>query len=207
MKMTSAVLALVLAGMLMIAGSRSAAAQPAAAPAGSIRVIDMVQVFNSLNDKKNGDAEIEQMANDLKRQRDAVNADLEQMAKELQTLNADSAIGKDAMDKAMKKGLELQNFSSYMEQKLTMEQRVRTAALYKKINDAVATYAKTNNVSLVIVTDKDDMHDARTPQELQQRITLRKVIYADEKLDITRTIIENMNAASHLGPAAAPAGH
>jgi len=136
-----------------------------------------------------------------------VNADLEQMAKELQTLNADSAIGKDAMDKAMKKGLELQNFSSYMEQKLTMEQRVRTAALYKKINDAVATYAKTNNVSLVIVTDKDDMHDARTPQELQQRITLRKVIYADEKLDITRTIIENMNAASHLGPAAAPAGH
>ena len=200
MKTAGIVMTLMLAGALALSGAQRVMAQPAA-PAGksTIAVVDMVLVFNSVDEKRKGDAEIEAMAKDLKQKRDALSAELETLKTDMASYTSDTAPGREAMDKAMKKALEFQNFSSYMQEKLSMEQRVRTAALYKKINDAVKTYADAHGVQLVLAFDKDNMADAANAQELQARITVRKVIYANDALDISKEIIAAMNTASHLG--------
>ena len=126
-------------------------------------------------------------------------ADLEDLKKELGQLKPDSDMYKETMEKALKKGFEVQNFSDYMRERLTMEQRVRTAGLYRRINEAIKTYAQANGIQLVLAADKDDMNNVTTPQELQSRITVRKVLYAADALDITRDIVQAMNAAAKLG--------
>jgi Skp family chaperone for outer membrane proteins len=195
-------MALIVAGALAVSGAQVLAQPSAATAAGgkkTIAVVDVVKVFNSVNAKATGDAEIEKLAKDLDAERKVIESDLEALKKEMAQLKPDSDMYKETIDKALRKGLELQDFSDYMRERLTMEQRVRTAALYRQINDQIKTYAEANGIILVLSYDKDDMSSATTPQELQSRITVRKVLYASDSLDITRDIIELMNAAAHLG--------
>ncbi len=176
------------------AAQAAAPTAPAAPPPTRIATINIVNVFNSLNQKKDGDREIELLAQDLTKQRTAKEDEVKALQQELkEAYNPDSAIYKETQDKLLLKAMELSAFQQYMEQKVTLEQRSRTIVIYRAINDAIKTYAQANGIALVLVADDADLSDARTPGELLSRITVRKVIYAVPELDITAAIIDRMN--------------
>ena len=105
---------------------------------------------------------------------------------------------KDASERLLKKGMEVETFARFQQQKLILERRIKTASLYRRINAAVEQYSKANGIALVLVTDDADIAGARTTEELLSRITIRKVIYAHESLDISDKIIEKMNTEYKL---------
>jgi len=190
MRTTATVSVLALA-MLLVLGSTVRADNP---PATKLAVVNIVSVFKGLDAKKAGDAEIDVLGKKLEDERRAKQDELESMKKEMEGYNHASDLFRDMQDKLFKKAMELEAFSHYIEQKLLMEQRVRTAAIYKSMNDAIEGYSKANGIALVLVVEDASMSDARTPQDLLSKITVRKVMYADSSLDITAALIEKMNS-------------
>ena len=91
------------------------------------------------------------------------------------------------------------------QQKLFMELRLRTADLYRKINEAVEAYSQANGIALVFVADNPSVEGARTQEQLQAMVTVRKLLYAHPSFDITKAILTSMNTAYQLAPRSKPA--
>jgi len=186
--------------------SLSLSSAPAAndPPPVRIAVVNIVKIFNALDAKKSGDAEIERLGKQLTDERKAKEDELEKMRSELNDLAQDSQDYKDLSEKMLRKAVDLQGFSRYIEQKLLLETRVRTAAIYKSMNSAIADFSRANGIGLVLAVDDPDLSTARTQEELLSKITVRKVIYYHESFDITKAVIEKMNTDAKALPA--PAG-
>ncbi len=188
------------AALLLTAGLvRIAAADNTSAPPPTrLATINIVHVFDALNEKVAGDSEIEQLNKDLTDQRRKIEESIEKIKGEMKDYKAESPEFKDASERLLKKGMEVETFARFQQQKLLLERRIKTASLYRRINAAVEQYSKANGIALVLVTDDADIAGARTTEELLSRITIRKVIYAHESLDISDKIIEKMNTEYKL---------
>lgn len=186
--------------------SLSSASAPAATepPPVRIAVVNIVKIFNALDVKKNGDAEIERLGKQLTDERKAKEDELDKLKTELNELAPDSPEYKEISEKMLRKAVELQSFSRYMEQKLLMETRLRTAAIYKSMNKSIEEFSRANGIGLVLASDDPDLTGARSQEELLSKITIRKVIYAHESFDITKSITEKMNTDAKALPAATP---
>lgn len=174
--------------------------QFASAQAVSIAVVNISKVSLSLDAKKTADAEMEVLSKKLNEERLAKEAEIEKLKQEIQSYKPDSEPFKEAQEKMLRKALESEGFRQYAQEKILMEQRLRTMAMYRTIDKAVADFAKANNILLVLVADEPNLEGSRNQQELLSKITIRKVMFADERLDITSRIIEKINAEARTAP-------
>jgi hypothetical protein len=113
-------------------------------------------------------------------------------------------------DELLEKSMNLQAYTQASQQKLFLELRLKTAYIYRKMNETIESYCQANGIALVFVADNLNLNDVKTQQELQARVSLRKLVYFHPAFDITRAIRERMNTDYKLGagrPATpAPAG-
>ena len=200
---TKWLVAMALAVTLAAAGAaRLAVAQAPAQtpPATRIAVVNMVDLFDRLDAKKDADNAMQKLSDDLQKELDSRKEKVKNLSDQLQGYKEGSDIYNQTQNQAMMQAMDLQAFQQYyMPNKLNLEKRLRTAALYSQINQAIADYARTHGIALVLVADPADLSTARTSDELLSKITIRKVIYADPSLDITQQIVEKMNADYKLG--------
>ena len=183
------------------AGGAASTAPPAAVspPPTKLAVVNIVTLFADLLEKKSADADIEKMKGDLEVDGRKRQAELSDMEKALNQLAAGTADYQKAQEDLLKKTMDLQTFNNYAQQRLFIELRVRTAALYRKINDAVAKYAAANGIALVFVADNPNMEKAATQEALMGMISTRKILYNHPDFDITSKIKQMMNTEFTLG--------
>ena len=185
------------------AGAGGAASRPAPAatapPPTKLAVVNIVNLFGGLREKEVGDADIDKMKSDFEAQGLKLKKEAEDLDKQLPALAAGSEDYQKVQDALLKKTMEYQTFGNFAQQKLFIELRVRTAAIYRKINDAVAKYAAANGIALVFVADNSNMEKATTQEMLMGMITTRKVLYYHPDFDITNTIKQLMNTEYNLG--------
>jgi Skp family chaperone for outer membrane proteins len=188
------------AAVLVLAFSLGQAASPAPTPR-ALAVININKVFGALNEKIDGDAEIEAMANKIKADQQKREEELERIANQLKDnlFNPDSPEYRKMQDDALEKRSEYDAFGNMSQQKLLIEQRIKTVEIYRRMNDAIKQYAETNGIGLVLVSDEIDFSTTPTIEAVTQRIANRKVIYAHPDFDITQKVIEKMNADYKLG--------
>lgn len=213
--MRIAVLHLVLASMVlapaagtMSFGAPPAPAQPVAAQAAiRVAIASPLHIFNEMaetkafniqlkDDEKNFTATQQDKLkeiSDLKTRRDALRPEHPQWAE----LNAQLA-GKTAEYRVW---LETQKVLNESKQKTKM------AAMFTKIESAVAEIAKEENLDLVIADNRDplpddlDAIDART---LRGMLLQRDIIFAATRIDITEKVVTRLDAKFHS--ATAPPG-
>src|SRR5271170_202515 len=102
------------AAVLILAFSLGQAAQPAPAPR-AIAVININKVFSSLNEKIDGDAEIEDMASKVKAEQQKREQELENLANQLKDdnlFNPDSPEYRKMQDDALQKRSEYDAFAN-----------------------------------------------------------------------------------------------
>ncbi|MEI7766054.1 MAG: OmpH family outer membrane protein [Phycisphaerae bacterium] len=160
----------------------------------ALAVINIVTVFSRLNSKQAGDREIEALGRKLKDEQSAKEKSLDEMKKEMDQYKENSKEYNDLSERILKGVMELQGFMKYRDEKVLMEQRLRTMSIYKQMNEAIEKYSRENGVALVLVVDDPSLGESRSQMEMMQRVAMRKVMYAHESLDITKLIIERMNA-------------
>jgi Skp family chaperone for outer membrane proteins len=193
----AAVLVLGLAALTF--GQAGGGAAPASPAPTKLAVVNIVTLFADLLEKKAADGEIEKMKSDFETEGRKRQAELADMEKALGQLSPGSADFQKAQEDLLKKSMELQTFNNYAQQRLFIELRVRTAALYRKINDAVAKYAAANGIALVFVADSPNIEKAASQEALMGMITTRKILYNHPDYDITSKIKQMMNTEYTVG--------
>ena len=203
----AALAVLFLAGSLVYhAAAQGPAPAPAPAPVAAptptrLAVINIVKAFASLNEKIDGDAEIEaegkKINDDRRKKEDKLKALTDSLANP--QFNKDSPEYKKLQDDVLNAGMDLQVFLSVAEQRLMLMQRLKTLSIYRSMNDAVKKYAESHGIAIVFVADDMDFSGAKDTAGVTSRIAMRKVLYAHPDYDITTAIIEQMNAEYRLG--------
>ena len=113
----------------------------------------------------------------------------------------------DQENKVLEASMALQTFDNFTQEELRLDQLEEEEDLYRHINAAVAQYAQSHNISLVLITD-DINYQVSQEQDLITQIASRKVMYADSSLDITNALAQQMNSdyeRASGGPAPTPA--
>jgi Skp family chaperone for outer membrane proteins len=199
MTMMKKLLAVTLLGVALSVSMSSAPAANEPPPV-RIAVVNIVTVFNKLDVKKAGDSEIELLGKKLEDERRGKEDELTNLKKEVLSYDVNSPEYKDTQEKMIRKAMDLQSFSRYMEQKVLLETRLRTAAIYRSMNKAIADFSREKGIGLVLATDDPDLSNARSQEELLAKITVRKVIYFHESFDITNAIVDKMNTDAKTAP-------
>jgi Skp family chaperone for outer membrane proteins len=196
----AAVLALAgasLSGAQTVPSASRAAGTPSVAPAApaptKLAVVNLVQLFNDLLERRDNETTLDNMRRGFEEDNRKLQDALKDMDKNLSSFGVGTPEYKKAQDDYLKKGMELQSFGSFAQQKLFIEQRLYTTTLYRKINDAIAKYAAANGIAIVFVADSANVERATTPEGLQAAINTRKILYADASFDITAKITQTMN--------------
>ena len=192
---------LIAAPVILLAAALSLGQNAAPAPR-VLAVININKVFASLNEKIDGDAQIKAMADGYQADQSKREQELEKLRNQLQDntlFNVDSPEYKKLQDDALQKKCDYDANGNLAQQKLLIEQRLKTIQIYRRMNDAIKQYAEQKGIGLVLVADEPNFDNAGTIEGVTQRIANRKVIYFHPDYDITQQIIEKMNADYKLG--------
>ncbi len=171
-------------------------------PPTHLEVVNIMKVFTSLDERRDSEAEIVKLSDDMTKEKETLDKTVEEDQKSLKAYSAESKGYQEAAEKLLKDTMELKAHLGMMEQRLTMEQRLRTMKLYRHINETIADYSRENGVALVLMQEDPDLTGARDMEQLLSKIAMRKVLYANDALDITKALITRMNTAYASTPKA-----
>ncbi len=165
-----------------------------------LAVVNIVKVFASLNEKLDGDKEIEELGKKINDERRKREDDIQKLTDALKNpmFSANSPELKKMQDDLLDATVDYQAFLGKSETRLLMMQRIKTAGIYRSINAAVEKYSKAKGIAMVFVYDDIDLN-AKDMRELTSKIAMRKILYVHPNFDITNQIIESMNADYRLG--------
>ena len=192
-------LGLVGGSMLAMIGRPVSAAAPVHASRLKIAVVDLGKLTQQLTEQAADQQIMQSRLNQFKQEvakRKKVIQKLEEQ------LNPQSVIAlkpntpeyKAQANKLLKASLKLQVFEQFTQDRLKIKQRMLTADIYRDVNDAVAQYAKTHGIDLVLVTHKFD-YNVTSTRNLMLQIANRAVLYHDGAVDITDPLVRIMNQA------------
>jgi Skp family chaperone for outer membrane proteins len=204
-----------LAGALLAAATRAqtppaGGAGPVATPSGPLptrlAVVNIVDLFAQLEEKAAADADIDTMKkayeDDSRKKQSQIDLATDNLDK---TYKRGTPEYRKAQEDLLRMITQKQVDDQVNQQKLFMELRLRTMDLYNKINEAVADYAQANGIALVFVYDNPSVEGARTQEQLQAMVTVRKILYSHPSFDITKQLLAKMNTAYELRGRPAPA--
>jgi len=197
----SALAALLILGLTALSRGQAGGVAPAASnpPPTKLAVVNVVELFDNLLEKTAADTDIDTMKRGFEKQNQDMQKAIEDKQKGMASFKPGTEEFRKAQDELLQKATDLQSFSSFAQQKLFLELRIRTADIYRKINEAVAKYAAANGIALVFVADNSSVDSARTQEQLQAMVTVRKILYFHPDFDITGKIKQMMNTEYELG--------
>jgi len=198
--MRKTLLTLLTVALFAGAAALMARAQNAPSAPAALAVVNISNISKGLDLKKTMDSDMETLSKKLSDQRTAMENEFDNLRKELAQYKPESDPAKETAQKLLKKKADLEAFRGYAQDILLMEQRVRTMQMYRAINTAIAEYAQSHKILLVLVADDADLSNTTNQSELMSKVSVRKVMYADPSLDITSAIVEKMNTDAKTSP-------
>lgn len=194
----SKAIAILMSALALCAGGLMS---PTAAKAASIKiaVVDLGKLTSQLTEQS---ADQQIMQSRLTQFKHEVDTRKKAIQKLEEPLNPQSVIAlkpgtpeyKAQRNKLLKASLKLQVFEQFTQDRLKIKQRMLTADIYRDVNAAVAQYAKSHGIDLVLVTHKFD-YNVTSTRALMLQIANRAVLYHDGAVDITPALVRIMNQA------------
>lgn len=188
-------LSMIAVAMVVVAlvGAANLVAQGKAARPTSVAVVDVQQVFNTLDEKSTVEADITQQTEQLQKEEQDRQTELKALQADLGILAAGTPAYQETQTKLENKALEFQVWKQFNQRKLEREKVVRLEALYRKVVDAIGGVAKQNNYDIVMFKDSTGDLKGENQQQLAAMIQVRKVLYSNPDLDITDQITQKLN--------------
>jgi Skp family chaperone for outer membrane proteins len=188
------VVLLILAGWWM--GTGQAAEKSAPAPS-SAAVVDVVKVFNEYQRTKQINDQLTQQQQEMQDQRKQKLDRIEALKAELENFHPDSKDYYNRQKELLKLSIELDSFTRVSAEEIKREFRIQTEDIYKEIIGAVEAVAQNSGYDLVLFMDKVEIQGDSFPA-LLEKIRERKVLYHSPKLEITDSVLDQLNQAYKL---------
>jgi len=186
---------IIVLGLLVGAGwwgwNTSRAQTPAAVPM-RIAVVDVSKVFNEYQQTKDLNSQFDQRRKEIEAEAEKRREAINQKKLELDAFPPDSPDYLARHKELLRLQIELDVYLRVVEADLRRERKVWMEQTYKQITEAVARLAKQRGYALVLTYEELDT-DVADEGALRQQIMLRKVIYADPRVDLTQPVLEELN--------------
>ncbi|MCL2639599.1 MAG: OmpH family outer membrane protein [Phycisphaerales bacterium] len=199
MKIKKFVLITAIAALVLATGGGRTIAQEKAPT--QLAVVDIIQVFERLEEKKASDLEIRNLDNDLKEQRRKREESLQRQSDALRPNNSAALFKpgtpeyKQAQDQLLQDTMNYKAFVAVGDARLAMLKRLKTVEIYRKINAAIEKYARAKGIAIVFCIDELDLDGAQDLNAITGAITMqRKIMYAHPNFNITQDLITAMNS-------------
>ena len=182
------------AGALLLRDSLAQTSAPATLSPARVAVCDIQEVFANY-------ARATDLLAQLNDKRQALTTEDEQRGKALDAIQAElSALKRGSKEyearlaEAERLRIDRAVAMQYKEGVLRRDHRRLTLEMYEEINKTLAAVAKDKGLDLVLYRD-GELVDTDETLELLAQIRTRKVLYSDDRLDITAEVLDRLNAA------------
>lgn len=177
------------AGFIFMAGyAANAPMKPAV-----IGVVDLEMVYNKLESRAGLVKRIEDMQRKMAEDATSMQDELEMLSAELESLSPGSKAMIEMNDKAISISGRLRAFETYGALLIERERAADLRESYDKIRDEAGELSKIMGIDLVLLNDSIPMVDLADAAGTLQQISARRVLWANQTLDITDQLIERLN--------------
>lgn len=165
-------------------------AQPTA-----VAVVNIEHAFDNLAEKAAVEAEIRARGERLGEEEQERRERIRGLREDLDVLAPGAQAHREKQDELEREAFELQNWAQFQQQRLQREHILQTERLYRKLTEALGRVAEDEGYDIVLFREAIPRFQAENPQELVAQIQMRKVLHANESVDITDRVIQRMNNA------------
>ncbi len=167
-------------------------ARPPAQPT-AVAVIDIVDIIEGLDER-------EVLQNELNARKEARQAQLDEVVKQLEVLDADIQMlkrGTDEHREKLREGLEMQAVAKARREALSQIVSIDSGSvmsgLYAKVEAAIKNIAEREGYDIVLFDDSEfEIPDGAPNPEVYRAIITKSVIYRHDAIDITQQVITLM---------------
>jgi Skp family chaperone for outer membrane proteins len=177
------------AGFIFMAGYAANAPMTPAV----IGVVDLEMVYNKLESRAELVKRIEDMQRKMAEDATSMQDELEMLSAELESLSPGSKAMIEMNDKAISISGRLRAFETYGALLIERERAADLRESYDKIRDEAGELSKIMGIDLVLLNDSIPMVDLADAAGTLQQISARRVLWANQTLDITDQLVERLN--------------
>lgn len=172
-----------------------------------VRVINLNTILDTLDEKTDRERELQKFLQGLEDNVNGIKKQLDQSRKEMELLPAKgpafSAKREEVLRLAARYQAEGQTAKLLAEDKKKLMQ----IDLFEKMSDAVAEYAKSEGIDVVLNDDSaEKVPDNAPAQQTMSAMASRRVLFAAHEIDISDEVAQRMNNAYKLAGASGGAG-
>ena len=173
-----------------------APAQGQAAPsqaAPKIATASTAKIFMGMKEKTDVRAKIEQHVKQLRDEEQSRRQKVQDLQQQLDLLKPDSSQYEEANKAFTAAAIEFKNWGEVSQANSARNEKQQTKMLFDKITAAIAEIAKERGIDFVIAEQPPFNVERMSPQDLQQAMVQRQVLYANASLDITQDVIARLD--------------
>jgi Skp family chaperone for outer membrane proteins len=165
----------------------------------AVAVVNVQKVFNSLKEKQDIEAELKQRAQSLQSNEKEKRQKIQQMKSNLDVLKPGTSEYQQQEQKLERAVVDLKAWAQYKQQKMKRTRGVKMESLYRKTTDTAGNVAEDNGFDLVLYDEGSADLNYQSSKQLSTMIQMRKVLWSNDKLNITDQVIQRMNNQYQAG--------
>lgn len=175
--------------------------QPAGVAAGGMKVatLNVMAAINRLQQQTDLTEELKKIQERLEAENNQRRQKLDAMQAALDALNPEDPAAKDKQREFLQAQIDYKNWLDINDATLKREVGVWTVQLYKELLKATQVIAAQGGYELVLYRDEFEA-PSMDPEQIRAVMRDRKVIYANNAIDITQTVQDKMNADYRAKP-------
>ena len=157
-----------------------------------VAVVDLAQLYEKWSESKKTFATIQKLQEKEIEKIAAQQKILKQMQFKLTKLDPKSKEYKKLQDDTAAKSKAIQLLIVKTREKVLLISRNATLNLYRKMMQAVEEIAREKSFDIVMQNDKPNLDSAANPKQLLEAIVNKKVLFANERTDITGAVLKRL---------------
>ena len=182
-----------LLGMIALVGFRSPRSRPPVPRLGTIATVDLERIFSNLDEKSAADIRLEALAEDLQKEGETQSREIELLEQNLDLFTTGSEKYEEAMEELLEATVRWRSYVKFGRHKILYQKDVTLKRLYTSIKEAARLLAEREGHAIVVVDDS--VVELQSGAEVELQISARRMLYASPQIDVTDSLIMQMNNA------------
>ena len=163
-----------------------------------VATIDLQRVMDSLAERADLEAALTAQSQEILAERDRRQSEIEQLSGELQAM-ADSPEKLRMQEDLDLKLLQEMAWIRFVQQEIDIEKSLMLENLYRSMRKNIAELSDIEGIDLVLIDDSENEFNVAggrqvsRQDQLREQITLRRILYCNQSIDISDDLIIRMN--------------
>lgn len=175
------------------------AAQNRPTPTAKVACVDIVRVFNEYERMKDLQEEMKGVLEQLDRGNQEKRRAIDALEATLNAMSLNDPTYGDKTRELLKMQVEYKNWFDLAQADRAREVGVWTRKIYVEVLDAVSRIAQSSGIDLVLYRE-DFTPTGFDPDQIRQQIRERKVIYANNAIDLSAIVLDDLNTKYRAQP-------